>query len=278
MKKILVPYDFSESAENTLNYAIGLARDLSASLILMHVTAYPVVSPEVGLSAYTYQDAQEDSLKELKKIVEKIKNEQPFLTKVDYLSEIGDITHEVVSYCKEHLVDFIVMGISGHGNKFMKNVIGSNAVSVSKKVENTAIIVPPKTVYKKPVSIAYACDYTEDNAYDPFLEKAKQTAALFNANLQLLHVVPEGHHFAPTEVVIDNYTEHKLENSPHRLFIITEKKISQGLLGMLENKLIDMILIAPKKHSVFYKLFHESITKEIAFFSPVPVVTIHDSL
>jgi nucleotide-binding universal stress UspA family protein len=274
MKKILIPHDFTESSENALEYAISLAKDLSGSLILMHVSAYPVVSPEIGLSAYTFQDARGDSLKALNELAEKIKKREPLL-QVECSSVIGDATTEVVGYTAEHPVDFIVMGIGGHGNKFLKNIIGSVSVSVSKKTTDTVIIVPPGVTYKKPKSMALAYHYDENTDHDPYIEKAKRISSLFNADLQILHVVPEGHHFAPTEVVIDNYTEHKLENSPHRLFIITEKKVSQGLLGMLENKLIDMILVAPKEHNFIYKLFHESITSEIAFFSPVPVMTIH---
>ena len=38
--KILVPTDFSESAHNALDYAIGFAGDMNAEIILMHSIIY----------------------------------------------------------------------------------------------------------------------------------------------------------------------------------------------------------------------------------------------
>lgn len=274
MKKILIPHDFSDNSENTLQYGIELAKELSADIILLHVTPYPVVTPETGLPAFSYKDMQRENLNELNKLGEKIKTGHTFPGKIESFSDMGDITESIVQYCKEHPIEFVVMGIYQHGNKLMKALIGSNAVETSHKTKCTVIVVPPGTTYKRPHTVALASDKDIQNQ-DTSLQKAKEITALFNAELQILHVVPENHHFAPSEVVIDNFFEKKEERPPHKLFIITEKKVSEGLLGMLDNKLIDMILIEPKEHNLFYKLFHESVSKELVFASPVPVVLIH---
>ena len=274
MKKILIPYDFSVDAENTLNYGVSLAKEISADLILLNVTPYPIVTPEIGLPAFSYLDIMNDGLKELHKLADRIRKETPSIQSVECFSEMGDITESIVECCKKNLVEFVVMGIHQHDTKLMKVLIGSNAVETSHKTKCSVIVIPPNTIYKRPVTIAFACD-PAISAQDASLEKAKSISGLLNAELQLLHVIPEGHHFQAKEISQNKHSEHESQSLPHKLFIITEKKVSEGLLGMLDNKLIDIIIIEPKEHTLFYNLFHESVSKEVAFLSPVPVILMH---
>ena len=274
MKQILIPYDFSENTESVLYYGLGLAKELHANIILLHVMPYPIVTPESGLPAFSYKDLQTDSLKELQAVADKIKTNEPAIESITCYSDMGDVTESIVTYCKKHPIEFVVMGINQHNTKLMKVLMGSNAVETAHKTTCTVIIVPPGTPYKTPKNIAFASNH-DQTGRDPALQKARSISTLFHADFQVLHVVPEDHHFAPAEVVMDNYFEHKTEKQEHKLFIITEKKVSEGLLGMLSNKLIDMIVVEPKEHGIFYKLFHESVSKELAFSSPVPVVLIH---
>lgn len=273
MKKILVPYDFSESSDSALNYALGIAEELTAELILLNILPYPVVTPETGLPAFSYQEMLSDNARELNKVVEKVRKQHTRVGAIKCLTEMGDVTENIVDYCKNHPIEFVVMGIYQHGNRLMKSLMGSNAVATAHKTKCTVIIIPPKASYKKPAIMALASD--PGSGPNTLIQKAKKIADLFDAELQLLHVIPNDHHFSPAEIVRDTILERPAAKQPHEMFIITEKKVSEGLLSMLDNKLVDMILVEPKEHSLFYRLFHESVSKEIAFASPVPVALIH---
>src|SRR5687767_15081297 len=127
MKKILVPYDFTESAESALQYALGLGKEFKSEFLLLTVNGYPVMTPEVGLSAFTFQDAVDDSLKELQKVKEKL---GPAAASTKTFSVLGNVSDEINKLCKSEKVDLVVMGISGHGNKLIKSLAGSSAVAV----------------------------------------------------------------------------------------------------------------------------------------------------
>lgn len=275
LNKILVPCDFSEISENALHYATNLAEKFNAELTLLHVNQYPVMNPEAGLSVYTYHDAKKDSLDGLNKIAEKIRTSHPGVRHVNCHSKMGDITEEVIRYAKTSHTNLVVVGISGHGNSFMKNIIGSNAVSISRKSEVSVLIVPPTAKFKVPHSIVYACNYGEGTESNPVLKKAKDVSQLFKADLHVLHVIPEKHPVKHTEVIIDTYEEHKLENTPHRTFMVSEKNASQGILEILNRNLAQMIILEPKRHSLFHNIFYQSVTNEVAFKSPVPVLALH---
>jgi nucleotide-binding universal stress UspA family protein len=274
MKTILIPFDFSESAHTALTYAIGLSRYIKASFTLLTVNSYPVATPEVGLSSFSYVNAKEDCLKELQKVASAVKAANSELT-IDCYSEIGEVTDEIRKLSEKLEIELIVMGISGHGNSFIRTLAGSSAVAVSKHSRLPVIIVPPEYHFSKPARVAFACKYGDETSHPDTLEKVKEFCRHFAADLHLVHLVKEGQPIQHTEAIVDNYLEHRVEESVHRTFIMTEKKIAEGLMAMLKNNLLDMIVVEPKKHNFFENLFHQSVTTELAFNSPVPVMAVH---
>lgn len=275
MKKILIPCDFSEISENALNYAVGIAKYFSSSLVLLHVDQIPVMNSEFGLSAYTLTDTTQNTLVTLKQLAQKIQKTEPTITDIECYSEMGNVTDVIISYCNKLNVDLTVMGISGHGSKFMKNIIGSTSVAVAKHIEMPLIIVPPKVTFKKIKNVAYACEYDENLEQNSSLIQVKYLNTIFDSKLNVLHVLPEAHDLDEKEAEIDDYVEHKLENATHRTFMLTENETSKALLEFVKNHEIDLLIVEPKKHNIFHKIFFPSTTNEVAFFSTVPVLTIH---
>ena len=274
MNKILVPCDFSDTSKNALDYAVELAKYLASDLMLLHVTQIPVITSEFGLSGYSIPDsASINSI--LKEMATKIKQDHSLISNISYYSEIGTPSDLIVEYSQKYNVSFTVMGISGHGSKLMKVFLGSTAVNVSKKTETPVIIVPPNVSYKKIQNIAFACDYDKNIETNASLIMVKYINSILGSNLHVLHVIPENHDLNVKESHIDQYVESSLENARHKTFIIADNDVSEGLLEFIENHDIDLIIMEPKKHSFFHNLFYPSITNEVAFYSPVPVLTIH---
>ena len=275
MTKLLIPTDFSEASENATNYAIEMANALSAEIVLLHVNQIPVSVSEFGITAYDVSEMKTESLVTLKGLAEKIKKSYPHISKVEYYAEIGNSADVILEYAKNKNFEFVIMGNNGHGSNFIKNIIGSTSVSVSKKIEVPLIIVPPHVKYKKIENLAYASVYDEDIETNTALIKVRDLNLQFNSTLSVLHVIPENHSLNETESFADNFVESKLAKTEHQTYIITENKVSVGILDFVKFHQIDMIIVEPKKHSIFHALFYPSITNELAFKSPVPVLTIH---
>ena len=277
MNKILVTTDFSEVSENAVKYAIELANSFSASLVLLHVNQIPISNNEFGIIAYDIHTMKEESMKSLKEFSEKIKKQNPQISEVQCYSEIGNPSDVILGFTKNKNIDLLVMGNNGHGSNLKKNLIGSTSVSVSKEIEIPLIIVPPNVKYKKIKNLAYASDYDEDIEKSTSIIKVRNLNKIFNSILNVLHIIPENHLLNEEESYVDNYVETKLATSDHKTYIITENKVSEGIINFINNYEIDMIIVEPKKHSLFHALFHASVTNDLAFLSPVPILTIHSN-
>lgn len=271
MKTILVPHDFSPASDNALRYATELAGYLSAKLVLLNISLYPVMSPEMNVVIFSFEEMKQDGLDALRKVSEKIRQENPSLL-VECYSELGEVHDTILDYAKKEETDLVVMGITKQGSTLMKALVGSNAVDVAKSVSKPVLIVPEGVSYHKIQNIAYASDYDENIETASTLIRVKYFATLFNAMLHVLHVIPEGHALSQKEAAVDDYIEHQFSNAEHKTYLINENKVATGVVNYVNMNKMDLIIAEPKKHS----LFHSSITKEIAFSSQVPVLMIHD--
>lgn len=274
MKTILVALDFSESSDNALEFAAGIANHLKASMILFHSEQMPVASYELEPVAYTLKNSIEFNTNILLEKAKRIKKIYPFIQFLSYNVELGDLKSNIDEYIEKKNVDLIIMGITGKTSTLSKVVFGSNAITISRKASIPVIIVPNNCKYSGINNIAYACDYREHAEISNDLIEIKNITKIFNALLNVIHIIPDEHLLSEAEVQTNNYIESQLENINHRTFIFPRNNIVNTILSFIKKQKVDLIVIEQVNHSFFHELFYPSITKEIAFSSEVPVMTI----
>lgn len=275
MNTILVPIDFSETSDNALLYAVNLANHLSSNIILLHVSAIPIYNNEYNVVAYTVNDSISDSNASLKEKAELLKKDNALTGEVECFSEVGDFKNIMLSYIANKNIDLVVMGITGHDTVIGQVLFGSNAVSISRESNIPVFIISKEHQYKKIKSIAYASQYDSHITEQTGLIQIKNIASMFGASLSVLHVIPDNHLINEVESATDLFVEQKLEQTSHKTYILSEDKASTALLDFIKTHDVDVIVLEQKKHSFLHNLIYPSTTKEIAFNSPIPVLTIH---
>lgn len=275
MNTILVPIDFSETSDNALLYAVNIANYLSCNIVLLHVNAIPVYNNEYNMVAYTVNDSITESQNVLKEKASLLKKDNVLIGEVEYYSEIGDLKSVMLNYISNKNIDIVVMGITGHSTTVGKVLFGSNAVSISRESNIPVFIIPNGYEYRNIKNIAYASEYDVHITEQTGLIQIKNIASMFGANLSVLHVIPDNHLINEVESATDLFVEQKLDTTSHKTFILSEDKASTALLDFIKTHDVDVIVLEQKKHSFLHNLIYPSTTKEVAFNSPIPVLTIH---
>jgi universal stress protein A len=114
LKRILVPTDFSESAEHALNYAVGLSRPYRAEILVLHVFQLreylSLLSEKAQVDSDTANEVLEAAKRrvaeQLEKAVQRFGAEDVVMLPV---LETGVPYEEIVKYAAEREVDLIVM-------------------------------------------------------------------------------------------------------------------------------------------------------------------------
>jgi nucleotide-binding universal stress UspA family protein len=143
IKRILLCVDFSESDEHVINYSTELARQLGASIDLLHV-----VAPEpdfVGYAAHTYPGRDErahelrDEKAELAKLIDQI--ETGGVSATGHMKEAPTVDG-ILEVAGKHGQDMIVIGSHSKG-AITTLLLGSVAKDVVKRSRVPVLVVPP---------------------------------------------------------------------------------------------------------------------------------------
>jgi nucleotide-binding universal stress UspA family protein len=144
-QRFLVPVDFSEYANQALDYALNLAGKLDARLTLLHVIqSIPLGGADMGVTLpYTYiQDLEAEIMQSM----------ESYLARVTAAGLEGEMVvahgvpfHEIVETAKTQQVDLIVMGT--HGRTGLQHMLlGSVAEKVVRLAPCPVLVARQPTV------------------------------------------------------------------------------------------------------------------------------------
>ena len=273
MKTILAPTDYSDVANNTLQYAAELAKYSKAKLILMHVYQIPIPSGEVPVMMITPQEFEKENKRRIKHLENKISAETKGNLKIESIVRAGFPVDEISDVIKETDADLVIMGITGE--KISEVLIGSHTTALIKRTRTPVLVIPKGARFGKIKKIALASDYNDAVNRDA-VQKVKSFAKFFKAQVLVLDVE------RPEEIPIFENTvggeklEKLLHDVEHSLFYSSADDITDGLNSFAADHQCDWIAMIPHKHTVLGKLFHKSNTKKMAFHTHVPLLSIHE--
>jgi nucleotide-binding universal stress UspA family protein len=132
IKKILVPFDFSETADLALDHATFMAKLHRADLILLHVVESfsfaSALTSKFSKAQSEFDDKIENTAtQKLQTLTEKLHHDSGM--KVIHRTESGKIYKKIVNIAEESSADVIVMGTHGVSG-FQDFLVGSNTYRV----------------------------------------------------------------------------------------------------------------------------------------------------
>lgn len=144
LKKILYPTDFSESSLEALKYAVSLAQEFKARLVVMHVVNEQIFSEGLNLPRLAAPEALEQELgaEAARRMRTLIPAAERAALDVEQVILRGMPFLEIIRYAKANEVDLIVIGT--HGRSGMEHIIfGSTAEKVVRKAPCPVLSVRP---------------------------------------------------------------------------------------------------------------------------------------
>jgi nucleotide-binding universal stress UspA family protein len=259
MKTIFAPTDFSPVSLNAVQYAADMATAAETDLLILHSSETPF-----GVTAEYNEEEIEQKLIALKKhLLERTGHN----IRIGCKKVGGMIENELMKICADREPFAVVMAT--HGESLRKLFfIGSITVYLSRNLKYPVIVVPENKTFKTVHKIALATDMKD--VYDLPVEKISAVIRAFNAELDIVHVNSNGRHFTKDSIEVKIMSKLLRELYPQFHFVNNKKSVHNGILSFANDNNIDMILLLPKKHNLFYK----SASKQFIFNSPVTVMTI----
>ncbi|MEQ9261879.1 MAG: universal stress protein [Owenweeksia sp.] len=274
MKNILVPTDFSDTANRAADIAIAIAEKAKAEIHFLHLQVTPVEWVKLDKRK---EKRYPDTLKqighargELHKWVKKA--EEKGLIAKDFL--VFDVSRdEILKHIPHHHHDFVVMG--SHGASGAKELlIGSNAQKILRHATVPVLVVKEQSTWPMQ-NIVFASSF-EDDVQTAFHTVVK-LADLSEANIHLLYVnVPSA--FEETDKSLEKMKAfHK--SCPRKgtctLNIYNALNEERGILSFAKSVNTDLIAMITHGRAGFFNLMGKSIAESVANHSERPILSIN---
>lgn len=260
MINIIIPVDFSQTSFNAAHYAANMYKDRAdVTLILYHFYLH---GEDVQMAKKYLISLQEELGRMGNTIETKLESGEKF---IDCLAAYAHVTRAYM----------VVMGLTGKTPQAQR-FSGSNTLSMSEKGICPVLIVPEAAIYK---GISNALITSELKFVDetPCLLTVKRVLQYFKPSLHILNVDSK-HYIALSEECSaekDKMEDLMKEFNPEFYFMnLYDFHESVDVFATDYN--IDMIIISPKYHDFFGKLFKTLHTKKLIYQSNVPVLAVHE--
>ncbi len=272
MPKILVPIDFSPTSLNGAIYAAQFGKAISAS----SVTLFSVVSESITGSDGTPVGGDTDERD--RAILHQLEELQVSLYELtgvptSVVLKAGVFSELMARFMREHLFDFVVMGVSG--SNVLEEVFGSsNAVDVIARTSTPVLVVPPEANFKgiSQVALAVELQHLDESLpmeqLDKWLHWLKPIVHIAHVN-EARRAMLTGAEEAALQSLLQKLI--LFQPKPH---LLEGEAFTDALNHLAEQQNIDMLFTFPQKHSFYNLLFRTTHTRKLVFHSKIPVLAL----
>lgn len=268
--KILIPTDFSKLSKVAVNFAVKMAKELDAELVLLNVI-FLNAPPRAAMNLNNVEEimknnAEIDSIQ----LINEMKGQYKESLNISYKIIMGNPVEDIVeNYAVNNCIDLIIMGTKG-ATGLEKYIIGSNAAAVISNSSIPVITVPEHARFNGLKHIVYATDMWDLNIEAKALVPL---ALLFNSTIHIVHVIEPNSKknieikTITTDLISElNYTKIKFK-------VVINEDIINGIDEYIADTKADMLAMFTRELTFFEKLFGKSVTRQMAFHSRIPMLT-----
>eukprot|EP01137_Pigoraptor_chileana_P013724 Opistho-2@67562 len=277
MKKILVPIDFTDTAENAFVYALEMAKFYNAELLLLHTFDMPYVDNEILVFNYAeiYENLEVSNSnqfdEELKKLYDLAKDHDANNITINHIMMAGNLIENIKLAVQQENIDFVVMGTNGASGWF-DSLVGTYTSEVISDLSVPVMSVAHDAQFEKMDTIAFTTRYKEKDILA--LEEVLAIAKRINAQVKCLYVKT-----SDSEVSKDTFSIWESHFKNHKnleFFIIPSDDESQTIEEFLVNHNIDLLAMVTYKRSFFANFFTTSTTQKMSLHLKTPVLALHE--
>jgi nucleotide-binding universal stress UspA family protein len=271
ISKIVVPTDFSPPAMQALTYAIELAKKFNSGLNILHINQVAMVDSTIPAETYQMfvKEIEDQTTVQFNKLEEELLKNSGLVYSMH--SRYGFVAEEVCDFSQKHDADLIVMGTTGASGA-AEVLFGSNAASVVSKSVIPVMVIPKNSEYKELKRIVYATDYNEPEF--PSMLRLVYFAEQYDCPLDVLHVKSESDRYFNAD---NNFFKKNASNISYQNinFIQLEKAdVIQSINHYVDENHVDLLVMAKHNRNFFDRLFHRSLSKQMAFHTRIPLLVL----
>lgn len=300
LRHLLVPTDFSASADAALSHAVSMADQFGATLHLLHVVNDPGTGwYGLGDAEVRIEELKGQAESEAQERIEGLAQESAGVAVKTAVAQRPnlDVADAIEEYEEGHPIDLVVMGTHGRG-QLGRLILGSVANTLVRRAE-----CPVMTVRGRNGQVDAASDVDYENVLAPIdfsdhsrsaLRLSKHLAARYGATQHLLFVAEK--RVLPTfsdtgipgmgvvemdpeivgqaETALKQLNENVGGPAVESAYHVQEGDVAQDIIDFVETKETDLVVMATRGLTGIDRFVLGGNTERVVRAAPCPVLTV----
>jgi nucleotide-binding universal stress UspA family protein len=261
MKTILVGVDFTKSSDNTIEYAVKLAKQSGSKLMLFHALTAPVIHTTSGLIFMDNDNAKKIAEKEMMNLLNTL-SKKHHAVKFDMEITYDGIKERVKKLAKNKKINLVVLGLETK-TKIESFVNRTTSLDLTGKIDCPVITVSEKYKKHNLKKMLIAVD-NKETIKAGLSKRIHSIVDLLKMEAEFVHIVTED--------------ELNIKQTHNRQINVTNVKSADfktGLSSYAKKTKADLIMLISNNYGAFYSLFIDSHSKKVILTSNIPVISVH---
>ncbi len=278
MRTVIIPTDFSETADNAIRYAVELFKYEKSRFVIMNAFADDVYENTMEMDRELFEEYKQKSEAAIERALQKVIAQMLELSPnpkhtYEYVAKFGSLVDEVNDLANTSNADIIVMGTKGKSNKD-DVTFGSQTLQVIKYVSCPVLAVPVGFHGYPPENILFPTNYML-----PFnrreLKLINTIAKRFVTRVHFLHI-------SKAEQLSHRQQDNKalagccFEDVKISYIKTPGKDITAAVNKTLKDSAIDMLVMVNHRHSYLENLLYRSAIEKIGLEIEIPLLVLQN--
>ena len=272
MKTILAPTDFSSVSVHAVNYAMDMAVDLNAELMLVNVVEVPLLASEMPIAESVFENMLSMAKSDLDELAAGLREKSSGKINIRTEVTIGTVATAIDDFAQSVRPFVIVMGM--HPEKSLDRILsGSVTLRLISHHVAPVLIVPENVPYRRIAKAGLACDLV--NVADTIPHQLlNDWLSAYNPSLDIIHLGRNEQDLDATAAGESISLQNHFKKFNPAFHYLAGKGLSKSLNEFSSEHKLDLLIVVPKKHGIL-EIFDKKHSKEIIEHQQAPILAAH---
>ena len=278
MKNILVPTDFSLNANKALDFAVQIARQAKAEIILIH--AFDLIDTTFKDNQTLYKEHNQAISEKANENISLLKKSIEDTEKISVHIKLykGNVTDTILQASEKHHADLVIMGTLGE-TRLQEKIFGSITAGIIGKTSTPVMAVPLLSEWNTPKKILLMVNNSEEKP--DMVKSVFELAELFNATVHVAIFTDvdsaEAIDYLKDKRGVDSYEEKlkiKYKNIDIKSVHLDGHRFQETIEEYVLDQRIDIVAMITHKRTFLKSIFNRSMTKKMSYHTRIPLLAI----
>jgi len=271
MDALIVATDFSEVAENAVEYAAAVAKHNNAKLVLYNSFVIPTHAANTLLPAASIQKLITDN--EIRLIERALSLSIDYDIETEHESNLSFVQDALKILIDKHQATLVVLGMNT--KTLEQDLWGNTTTSAIKRLNLPVLAVPLGARFEGTKNVLFACDVLSGIS-EKVLANVKELAIALNAEVEVFNVSEKVEELKTLNAALPQVSV--IDDGLEGISYYYKNVNSNAVIKEIEKEIIefraDLLIMVPKRYGFWASIIHRSKTRIMASGLKIPLLSL----